>query len=122
MDVWLQSADLSSQDHNLDLHGALRLFRSHDWGAENARETELSSEDKDSCPAGLGLVTGDGYILHLCPDQDDTLVHFHYKSKFLGFLWQQSKTVSYVKVPNDMVERFITAFFSSNWEAILDGA
>jgi hypothetical protein len=106
----------------LDLYGALRLFKSRDWDAEKATETRLSGEDKDSCPAGLGLVTGDGYILHICPDQDETLVYFHYKSKFLGFLWEQSKTASYAKVPFDKVERLITAFFSSNREAILDDA
>ena len=117
MQVWLQSADLSSQDHELDCEATVELFKRHNWRGESTRQAELDLKGQDNCPAGLGIVNGSN-ILHICPDGVSSVVHFHYKSPLFGFLWKTGQTATQHDVPESEALRMIRAFFESRWETL----
>jgi hypothetical protein len=87
---WIQRADFSSADFEpVDIHGAVRAFATHDWGAELDFLSELDTKGCPSCPPGIGFVTATGAILHVCPSSEGcALVPYHAetKSKVFGFI------------------------------------
>ena len=46
MQVWLQSADLSSQDHDFDCEATIELFQQHDWQAEATNMVQAFFESR----------------------------------------------------------------------------
>lgn len=53
---------------------AASRFQSIDWTSENERlEALLSVGMDDCCKPGMGLVIGDGYLLHLMPEKGGSL-------------------------------------------------
>jgi hypothetical protein len=117
MKVWLQHADFSEDEFQLDRESALQMFRDTDWLSELAAEDELVRNGDDSCPPGLGMVDTDERILHICPSVSGALVHFHDRQKFLGFVSRQ-KSITLENVRPDRIERFIGAFFDQEWDLI----
>lgn len=118
MQAWLQSADLSHRDFDVDVDGAIRALSSHDWVGETALSKRLESEGRDFCPAGLGLVRRDGQILHVCPEGDSAVVHWHRPTRLLGFLWKRQKVRTWEDVPLSSVPAAIRDFYNENDAAL----
>src|SRR5690606_34730305 len=112
MDCWLQSSDLSSRTIRADTASVLEALETHDWLTEDLTMQQLERDGLDSCPAGIGLVRGDGQILHVCPGPKTALVHHHLPARFLGFLWRRNVTRTAPNVPLQDVPRLIRIFFS----------
>ena len=112
METWLQSSDLSTQNLKADVHSVLDALESHDWLAENLAMEQLEKSGSDSCPAGIGIVRGDGQILHICPSRSTALVHHHVSTRFLGFLWRRPVTRTAQAVPLSDLPRLIRIFIS----------
>ena len=87
MMMWIQLHDLS----NKEMEGATKeqaeqALSTFDWKGELSKEKE--SED-ETCPPGLGLVSDEGEILHICPiNSESCFIHYHYftSKKLLGFI------------------------------------
>ena len=118
MEAWLQSSDLTSKDIAPDRELIVDILTSHDWGSEEIRMKEFEREGIENCPAGLGLVSGKGHILHICPSSKEIIIYYHYQARVLGFLWSASKTNMLVKTKLDQTEELVTAFFNENWKLL----
>ena len=111
MKAWIQSSDFSSKEFDLDAAEATHAFTAHDWSRENAQCAQLESEGKEFCEPGLGLVRSDGQILHICPDDDSAMVHWHKPVRVLGFLWRSPRVESFRDYPLADVGALIEAFY-----------
>jgi hypothetical protein len=74
---WIQLADFSAKDYPpVDLLEAERLLTSYDWQTALAFKRALArsrgEESGDYCMPGIGFVTDDGRLLHICPTDDGT--------------------------------------------------
>ena|SRR5690606_30030521 len=112
MECWLQSSDLSWRALRADVGSVLDSFQAHDWLSEDASMREREESGLDACPAGIGMVRGDGQILHVCPGPTTALVHHHFPSRVLGFLWRRTVTKTVMDMPLHHVPRLIRIFFS----------
>jgi len=117
MKVWIQHADFSEEEFELNLESTLRMLEDMDWPSELALEESLSKRGGESCPPGLGIVHPAERILHICPNPSGGLVHFHYPHKVMGFLSRQ-KSITLEGVRPDLIKRFIHAFFDQEWDVI----
>lgn len=76
---WIQRADYSSADHaSVRDDEAVEAYRRHDWESEFALERELNASGAESCPPGIGFVAAPGELLHVCPNAETALVHYHF--------------------------------------------
>src|SRR6266850_2964542 len=122
---WIQRADFSSAEFEpVDVTGALRAFTMHDWRAELALLSELEAKGSESCPPGIGFVTPNGAILHVCPSSDGrALVHYHAEtiSKVLGFIpIPRSAIHTKQGVERSNVLEMIHSFFAERHDWLLD--
>lgn len=115
---WIQSADFSSRELGVaDQASVLRLLREHPWSGELEILRQLEDKGEECCPRGLGVVAGEGEILHFCPSSEDQWeVHHHNTEprKILGFIPSSrntSETFSGVSI--SQVEKLVTQFFQS---------
>jgi len=121
MKVWIQHADFSEEEFELDLESTLRKFVGVDWLAELTMEEKLVKSGDESCPPGLGIVHAEQRILHICPGPSGTLVHFHYPHKVIGLL-SRRKSITIANVRPDQIKSLIHAFFDQKWELIKSNA
>jgi hypothetical protein len=117
MNVWIQHADFSEEEFDLDLASTLSKFEDVDWLAELAMEKKLTESGEDSCPPGLGVVHPENRILHICPSPSGALVHFHFPQKSMG-MFSRQKSLTFQNVPPDQVKSFIHALFAQDWKTI----
>lgn len=117
MKVWIQHADFSEHEFDLDLASTLRKFEDVDWQAELAMEKKLVESGDANCPPGLGIVHPKNRILHICPNPSGSLVHFHYPQKVMG-LFSRQKSLTLENVHPDQIKSFVHAFFEQDWEII----
>ena len=117
MNVWIQHADFSEEEFDLDLASTLSEFENVDLLAELAMEKQLTESGDDSCPPGLGIVHPEKRILHICPSPSGTLVHFHFPQKIMG-MFSRQESVTFQNVPPDQVKGFIQALFDEDWKVI----
>ena len=124
MDAWLQSADFSTRDLDLDADGAIRTLASHDWLAETAWSKRLEAEGKESCQAGLGLNRADEHCLHICPNGTGTaVVHWHRQVR--GIFRKRVSVEMYEDVPMSRAQAAIRAYYGEDdaeVERLLEGA
>ena len=118
MDAWLQSADFSTRDLDLDAEGAVRTLASHDWLAETAWAKRLEAEGKEACQAGLGLNRADAALLHVCPDGVSAVVHWHRQVRVLGVLWHRLQIEMYEGVAMSRAQSAIRAFYAEDDAAV----
>lgn len=118
MKAWLQSADLSAVDLDLDAEGAVRTLQGHDWAGEQARRSALERASGEYCDPGLGLVRDDGHLLHICPDGATATVHHRRHGRFLGVLWRQTRLVTTPSVPMAQAPDLIRAFYAHDDAAL----
>ena len=112
MESWLQSSNFSTQSLKADVNSVLEALESHDWLGENLAMQQLERSGSNFCPAGIGIVRGDGQILHICPDRKSALVHHHVSARVLDFLWRRPVTRTAHAVPLSDLPRLIRIFFS----------
>ena len=117
MNAWLQSADVSVKDLVLAADEAVRLLSTHDWAGEDSERRRLESDKRDFCPAGLGLVSGDGNILHVCPDGVSSAVYWFEPYKVLGFLKLQ-RTHTWSGVPNVVMQQAIQHYYNADYSLL----
>ena len=120
MRAWLQKHDLSSEEFEIpDASNAKKILGEFDWQGELSRQLQTTSE---TCDPGLGLVTDDGDILHICPGTcGRCMVHFHFSDtrRVFGLF---SRKVDLLKTFRDVslyrVHQMIDAFFVHDFERI----
>ena len=85
---WIQHADFESEEFGLiGRTDAQAVFRKHNWKAELKRRRELDDERQETCDPGIGFVSNDKRILHLCPQYSGrVLCHYHFDSTW-RLLW-----------------------------------
>ena len=97
MNSWIQTSDFDSTDQsNVTVEDAIKMFCDYDWGVELQKEEESKSE---TCNPGFGLVCNSGSILHICPRNDNTcFVNYDHsvKKKLLGFIPITSTKTHYI--------------------------
>lgn len=86
MTAWIQRSDYSSEETTIfSVDEAAEILRRFDWKAEISREEMARAQGDDCCPAGLGLVSDSGQILHIIPGRDGmATVHYHYAGGWTG--------------------------------------
>ena len=119
---WIQRADFTSEEY--EASGApeiQRAFRSRAWSGELEFESRRNDSGEESCSPGLGIVAGDGRLLHLCPAATDMLVHYHYteRRKILGLLSTSRPRVVTVNKDLARADQLITTFVHSDHEALM---
>lgn len=119
MKAWLQRHDLSAAEFEVvDAAAAIRILREFDWRAERELQTRNAGA---TCDPGLGLMVGDGHILHLCPNDDGRcLVHFHQpvRSRIPWFGRSRKTVKSWRAVPPELAERMVEHLFNGNYETL----
>ncbi len=120
MNVWIQKHDFESDSFEFELTDEVNLlYDEYDWNTEI--EKQKKSED-ESCDPGMGLVVGDGHILHVCPNERGiALVFFHYpgRSKLLGiFSTTKQKCLRREAVSRDKVHQLVHLLFQGQYEQI----
>jgi len=120
MRAWLQKHDFSSEEFEIsDASNAKKILGEFDWQGELSRQVQATSE---TCDPGLGLVTDEGDILHICPGTDGRcMVHFHFSDTREAF-GLFSRKVDLLKTFRDVslgrVHQMIDAFFVHDFERI----
>ncbi len=123
MNYWIQRADFQAED--LSASSAREVqdrFRRHDWAGEQAYRESLESGGRECCSPGLGVVAADGRILHLCPDGDGMLCHYHYPEtrRVLGVFRRQSQaTLTWDDVPAS-ASHLIELFFDGRHDDLVE--
>lgn len=123
MNCWIQRHDLSAEDFVIsDASDAISKFESFDWLSE--LEKKKINEDKiETCPPGIGFVSGRGEILHICPQENETnMIHYHYpeSSKILWIIPVTSpKTITKNGISKNTVHTFIKLFFEKSYTEII---
>lgn len=112
MKAWLQSADLSVREFEADESSAIPALEHHDWNSEELLQRKPQSNGLASCPAGLGLVLHDGRILHICPNGNSALVHFHRPTRLLSFVWPSQRILSQPDMPARRLPELVHHFFN----------
>lgn len=120
MRAWLQKHDLSSDEFEIpDASSAKKVLREFDWQDQLSRQAQATSE---TCDAGLGLVTDEGDILHICPGANGrSMVHFHFSDtrKLFGLFPRRVDLLkTFRDVSLDRVDQMIDALFVHDFERI----
>lgn len=119
---WIQRADHSSVDHDpVGDEAAVQAYQRHDWESELAFERELDASGAENCPPGIGFVAEPGHLLHVCPNVDTALVHYHFEEsrKLLGiFPGKRSRVISALSLPLAEVPDLVRLFASGQTEAV----
>jgi hypothetical protein len=116
MKAWIQSADFSQRDLDVDAEGAIRTLSSHDWSAETAMAKRLEGEGREFCQPGLGLVREDGHLLHVCPEGASASVHWQRPvsglRQFLTKRHRAQETETWEDVPLSRLPAAIRNFYN----------
>lgn len=120
MNAWIQKHDLSADEFQVsDAADAIKRLREFDWRPECELQQNSSGE---VCDPGLGLVVGDGHILHICPrSQESCTVHFHFleTKKFLFFFSKPRQDLkTWRSASIEQAERTIEYLFRGDYDAI----
>jgi hypothetical protein len=121
MKIWIQLHDYSSKEvKGVAAAQAQEALASFDW------KSELKLRDKykgTACDPGLGLVSENGSILHICPiDEERCYIHYHYdvRKKLLGFIPSSSPESHYIESCSvEKAAMLIEHHFNGNEEEIL---
>ena len=96
--MWIQSHDFSSEEMDgATAEQAKTALATFDWLSEIEKQNQSGDEN---CDPGLGLISNDGSILHICPrDKESCSIHYHYPTskKVLGFIPVTSQESHYIE-------------------------
>ena len=119
---WIQRADFSTSQHGqVNEQDALPAYQRHDWIAEVAQVRRLADSEADHCSPGIGFVTGTGDLLHVCPDGETAVVHYHFEERRKLFGLVPSRKLHVVTaeaVPPGTVLDLIRLFASGRMAAV----
>jgi hypothetical protein len=122
---WIQKADLSAQDFQpITSFEAVKIFQNYDWNSELSNRRQLEEDGKDFCDPGIGFVSSDQRILHVCPlDSHNAYFHYHFmkQSKFLGLIPNNHQvTYSNMRVEINLIREAIENFYVNNHNWLLE--
>lgn len=122
--LWIQLHDFTSEEMpTVDAKAAKRAFREFDWASELRRHKEALEKEEDCCDPGLGLVSDNGSILHLCPINEKFLCfYYHYmtiKKEFVFVSTESEETHFVESFPIAEIEDVIGFHFASDDSEIL---
>ena len=85
---WLQRADSASEERGMiGRNDAERLIADHKWPSEFRYKKKLEKAGEKTCDPGIGFVSEDKRILHVCPQASGrVLCHYHYDDTW-RLLW-----------------------------------
>jgi len=121
---WEQSADFESKEYEeIDLTKAVQIFKSRHWFEEIVVMERLMNSGKEFCPPGIGYVSDEGYILHVCSEEKDNYsIHFIYPtgSKILRKLGlEDQETKSTINLSEEKVILAIENFFNESYDKLM---
>ena len=118
MQAWIQKENLESVEFEApDSTVARRVLREVDW-----TWTFEPQVPGDASALGLGLMAGDGHILHICPDAEgQCLVHFHFphQVKVLGLIpltVQEVRTMTGISLAD--AETMVESMFKGEYRTL----
>ena len=121
---WIQRSDYSSIElGTIDLHSGLKQFREFDWSSELQRRAKLETGGEDCCDPGMGYVSEDDRILHICPIGEGRIYfHYHYTlpRKIFGLpIGWYDKLVSCLDLNIEEVPTLVQNFFVGDHESFI---
>lgn len=121
---WIQKADLSHEDFEaVDYKQAQLAFKTFDWRKEIQIQNDLKKSGKENCDPGIGFVSGDGRILHICPDVNGRAYYcynFVESRRFLGIIpYKSNQIVSRRNIIEFDLTEVIRRFFLGDHEWLL---
>ena len=116
---WIQHADFESEEFGLiGRADAQEVFRKHNWKAELERRRELEEDGKETCDPGIGFVSNDKRILHLCPQASGrVLCHYHFDTTWRLFWlipWPGQKQEFWFEDSRDDAVEVVSRFFAND--------
>ena len=116
---WIQHADFESEDLGLiGRSDAQAVFTAHNWKAEHKRQQSLVDKGRENCDPGMGFVSDDKRILHLCPQRSGrVLCHYHFDStwRFLWLVpWRGQKQEYWFEATLDDAADVVSRFFAND--------
>jgi hypothetical protein len=119
---WIQRADFSTTEHGqVGEHEAVQAYQRHDWIAEVAQARRLEAAAAEHCAPGIGFVADADHFLHVCPDGNSAVVHYHFEGehRVLGlFSSRRPRMVTVEGVPPGTVLELIRLFASGQAAAV----
>ena len=117
IDYWIQRADFSLEDHyDSEPAEIMNALVNIDWDALIAERIELQNQGEICGYPGLGIVFGNGEIIHLLEPENSPykgLFHYYTERKILGvFPVDDSYTASFGNLTEENLWRILT-----NWKA-----
>jgi len=125
MNVWMQMHDLSHADlPDGSIESAIRALSEFDWNSESLKEEQAAASGAETCPPGMGFVSGDSRILHIMPSSHSRS-HYHYHfpvtRKLLGFIPStRQATISVRQLPDQHRPAIIQHHYAGNHEAVVE--
>lgn len=75
IEYWIQRADFSVSNRTAASASELvKVLRAHDWAREVALRRELESNNRESCPPGMGIHASGSRLLHFYFPRGETNV------------------------------------------------
>lgn len=116
---WIQHADYESEDFGLvGRPDAEAVFKKHNWKVELERKRALEAEGQDTCDPGIGFISTDKRILHLCPQASGrVLCHYHFDStwRLFGVTLYRNQTQEYwFEEKRDAALEVVSRFFAND--------
>lgn len=113
-EYWIQNSDFSIPAHlsnNEPVSSAeqvLKVLSSYDWIKQNDYEDQCTERNLDCAPAGIGIISKPGTILHICPRPAEKLALIH--------LHIESDLTSYENVPESYYPQIVGQFLNAEFE------
>ena len=116
---WIQHADFESEEFGMiGRADAETAFRRHSWKKELDRKKALEAEGQETCDPGIGFISTDKRILHLCPQASGrVLCHYHFDStwRFLGLVLYRNQNQEYwFEAKRDDAVQVVSRFFAND--------
>jgi|MudIll2142460700_1097286.scaffolds.fasta_scaffold199633_1 hypothetical protein len=121
MKYWIQHSNFKSDEYeDISCSEAISIFKKHNWSHEAEILKQLEQEGKENCPFGIGFVSDEMGILHICPNSDKNATCFFHQNivdKFLGFIpITKQKTYDALNIPLQRIPNMIEDFFNKKVE------
>lgn len=116
---WIQGPDFNANDYDaVDVNGAIAVFKGNNWTeVEKARDLRENKDD-EYCDPGIGIVPGDGRILHIALNKgNEFYIHYHFKKE--GLFGTSDKTASKMSTDIADIPYFIELFFSGDHDSLI---
>ena len=122
---WIQKADFTSEDFGaVDYKQAQVALKKFDWAKEIQKQNELEKSGNESCDPGIGFISDDGRMLHICPNgKGKAYFHYHFSKtrRLFGLIPSKSDLIaSRMDIHEFDLAEVIRRFYLSDHEWIMD--